>query len=533
MQEVIEQVLDYLKGIWLKRRYIMIATWLICPIGWVMVSQLDDIYKSEARVYADTQSILRPLLRGLTIETNPDTQLKLMVKTLLSRPNLERIARMTDLDINANNTEQFEKIIERLKSGIKINMSGGRNDANIFTISYQAKNPETAKKVVQSALTVFIENTLGDSRTDNDSAQEFLNAQLKEYLIRLNDAESKTTAFKQKYNDILPGSGGYYAQLKAEKERLEIAQLELKELNTQLASAKAQLASSNQQSGSLSDNIEDSSRVATSYDERIKTLENNLDNLLLRFTDKHPDVVEAQRLVNSLKDARKKELESYYQNLAQNDNNGQNAGALSANPIYQEMQIQVNQLENAAASLQVRVNNYNNKVVELENRIHTIPEIEQELAALNRDYEITKRKYDELLNRKETASMAKSADDNTSKIEFRVIDPPRAETEPAGPNRLLFFIGITIFGFGAGVGLSFVFSQLNPVVISATQVSKATGIPVFGIVSATENLGLKKWHQKKTLIFIASNCVLLILLVCFMSFFMFPDLIQAPLRRIF
>ena len=129
--------------------------------------------------------------------------------------------------------------------------------------------------------------------------------------------------------------------------------------------------------------------------------------------------------------------------------------------------------------------------------------------------------------------MAKSADDNTNKIEFRVIDPPRAETEPAGPNRLLFFIGITIFGFGAGVGLSFVFSQLNPVVISATQVSKATGIPVFGIVSATENLGLKKWHQKKTLIFIASNCVLLILLVCFMSFFMFPDLIQAPLRRIF
>ena len=301
----------------------------------------------------------------------------------------------------------------------------------------------------------------------------------------------------------------------------------------QLASAKAQLANSNQQSGSLSDNIEDSSRVATSYDERIKTLENNLDNLLLRFTDKHPDVVEAQRLVNSLKDARKKELESYYQNLAQNDNNGQNAGALSANPIYQEMQIQVNQVENAAASLQVRVNNYNNKVVELENRIHTIPEIEQELIALNRDYEITKRKHDELLNRKETANLAKSADDNTSKIEFRVIDPPRAETEPAGPNRLLFFIGITIFGFGAGVGLSFVFSQLNPVVISATQVSKATGIPVFGIVSATENLGLKKWHQKKTLIFIASNCVLLILLVCFMSFFMFPDLIQAPLRRIF
>ena len=533
MQEVLEQAIDYLKGIWLKRRYIMIATWLICPIGWVMVSQLDDIYESEARVYADTQSILRPLLRGLTVETNPETQIKLMVKTLLSRPNLERIARMTDLDINASNTSQFEEIITQLKNGIKINQTG--RGANIFTIAYSAKDPEIAKKVVQSALTVFIENTLGDNRTDNDSAQEFLDAQIKEYEARLNEAESKVTAFKQKYNDILPNSsGGYYAELKAEKERLEIAELELKELNTQLASAKSQLASSNQQSGSLSDNIEDNSRVATSYDERIKTLENNLDNLLLRFTDKHPDVVEAQRLVNSLKEARKQELESYYQNLAKNDASGSgSASSLSTNPIYQEMQIQVNQLENAAASLNVRVNNYKNKVADLENRIHTIPEIEQELTALNRGYEITKRKYNDLLNRKETASLAKSADDNTNKIEFRVIDPPRAETEPAGPNRNLFFIGVTILGFGAGIGLSFLFSQLNPVVTSASQISRATGIPVFGIVSATENLGLKKWHQRKTLIFIASNSLLVLLLIGFMAFFMFPDLIQAPLRRVF
>lgn len=532
MQEILEQVLDYLKGIWLKRRYIMIATWLICPIGWIMVSQLDDTYKSQARVYADTQSILRPLLRGLTVETNPETQLKLMVKTLLSRTNLERIARMTDLDINANNPEQFDAIINQLKKGIKISQSRGRGD-NIFTISYNSKDPEIAKNVVQSALTVFIENTLGSNRRDNDSAQEFLDSQIKEYEARLNEAESKVTSFKQKYNDILPGSGGYYSQLKEEKNRLEIAELELKELKTQLTSAKQQLADSNQQSGTLSDNIEDSSRVATSYDERIKTIENNLDGLLLRFTDKHPDVVEAQRLLNNLKDSRKEELENYYASIAKDNNNGQNTHTLSSNPIYQEMQIQVNQLENATASLEVRVNNYRNKVTDLENRIHTIPEIEQELEALNRGYDITKRKYNDLLSRKETASLAQSANDNTNKIEFRVIDPPRAASEPAGPNRLLFFVGVTAFAFAAGIGLSFLFSQLNPVVTSASQVSRTTGIPIFGIVSATENLGLKKWHQRKTLIFIVSNTVLILLLIGFISFFMFPDLIQAPLQRVF
>ena len=122
MQEIFEEIIDYLKGIWLKRRYIIIATWLICPLGWYFVSSMPDVYESEARVYVDTQSLLRPLLKGLTVETNPNTQIRLMVKTLLSRPNLERISRMTDLDVQASNSEEYEQIIKSLKNNIKINI---------------------------------------------------------------------------------------------------------------------------------------------------------------------------------------------------------------------------------------------------------------------------------------------------------------------------------------------------------------------------------------------------------------------------
>ncbi|MEY8213852.1 MAG: chain length determinant family protein, partial [Colwellia sp.] len=118
MQELFDDLLDYLKGMWLKRRYIIVATWLICPAGWFMVAQLDNVYESKARIYADTQSILAPLLKGLTVETNPDIQIRLMIKTLLSRPNLERITRMTDLDIRANNPGQYERIIAGLKNNI-------------------------------------------------------------------------------------------------------------------------------------------------------------------------------------------------------------------------------------------------------------------------------------------------------------------------------------------------------------------------------------------------------------------------------
>ncbi|MBL4941959.1 MAG: chain length determinant family protein [Colwellia sp.] len=530
MQELFDDLIDYLKGIWIKRRYIIISTWLICPIGWGVVSMMPNIYESEARVYADTQSILAPLLKGLTVETNTDYQIRLMVKTLLSRPNLERISRMTDLDIRANTPKEYEDIIKTLKEDIIIKKTGGQRE-NIFTISFEDKNPEMAKNVVQSALTVFIENTLGENRTDADSAQKFLKTQINEYENRLASAEARLTDFKQKYSNMLPNHyGGYYNKLNIAKEQLQIIELSLKETETQLKSARAQLSTVPRESSNVQNKIQTSSSIKTSYDDRITELELTLDSLQLRYTDKHPDVSETKRRLAHLEKQRSSEIDDYL-----NTTNSGDGKALitSQNPVIQQLQIQVNQYENQVASIKVRVTDYRTKVIDLENKIHILPEIEAELVALNRGYEITKNKYEELLNRQETAQLAQQADETTNKIQFKVLDPPRAATEPSGPKRILFFILVTFVGFGTGVGLSFLLSQLSPVATSTTQLSKATGVPVFGVVSANENLGLQKWHRNKTIVFVTSNLFLLFMLIMFISYFLFPDVIQAPLKRIF
>ncbi|REL25193.1 chain length determinant family protein [Thalassotalea euphylliae] len=531
MQELIEQIVDYLKGIWIKRRYIIIATWAICPLGWYFVAQLPNVYESSARVYVDTQSLLRPLLRGLTVETNPDTQIRLMVQTLLSRPNLERISRMTDLDVQANTTEEYDKIIEDLKKDLKISSAGREN---IFTLSIEDKDAETAKNIVQSALTVFIENTLGETRSDSDEAQKFLNAQIRDYENRLLAAEGRLTNFKQKYgNVLLNNSGGFYATLNQEKEQLERAELQLAEAQTRLSSAKAQLAGEEPVFGLFSSRVQTNNSITTTYDSRIQQLEEAMDSQLLRFTENHPEVREIQRRLDELTKLRQKEIEEYYTALKTDSSQGNNnITSVDKNPVYQELKIQANQYENEVASLTVRVNNFKQRVIEIENRIHSLPEIEAELTALNRGYDITKAKYEELLARKETAQLAQQADETTDKIQFRVIDPPRAALQPSGPPRLLFFIGITIVGIGVGVGISLLMSQISPVVTSSQQMSRITGIPVFGTVSANDSLGLHKWHKKKTVLFMLSNLVLIILLASFISYFTFPDLIQAPLKGV-
>lgn len=528
MQDIFEEIVDYLKGIWLKRRYIIIATWLICPLGWYGVSSMPNVYKSEARVYVDTQSLLRPLLKGLTVETNPNTQIRLMVKTLLSRPNIERIARMTDLDVQANNSEEYEKTIKNLKENIKISSVGREN---IYTLSIEDKDPEMAKNIVRSALTVFIENTLGETRSDSDSAQKFLNTQIKEYENRLSNSEARLTSFKQKYSGILPEqSGGFYSKLNSYKDQLKSIELELLENKTRLNSAKKQLSQSIVADSDGDNKIKSESSIQTTYDDRITELEVQLDTLKLRYTDRHPDVIEVSRNLTHLNKLRSAEIEKY---IAQNSENTGSLKRLSANPVIQEVQIQVNQLENLIASLNVRAEDYRQRIVELENRVHTLPEIEAELVALNRGYDITKEKYEELLSRQETAQLAQQADETTDKIQFRVIDPPRKATKPSGPKRFILFGVVTVIGFGVGIGASLLLSQLNPVATSTAQLSKITGVPIFGVISANDNLGLQKWHQKKTVIFIGSNILLLCVLILFISYFLFPNLVQAPLKRIF
>ncbi|MGB1262254.1 MAG: XrtA system polysaccharide chain length determinant [Cognaticolwellia sp.] len=529
MQEIIEQFVDYLKGIWLKRRFIIVSTWLICPLAWAFISQLDNVYESEARIYADTQSILGPLLKGLTVETNPEVQIRLMIKTLLSRPNLERITRMTDLDVQVNSPVAYEALISRLKSDIVIRKTGGRKE-NIFTITYQDKDPEMAKNVVNSALTVFIENTLGENRSDSNSAQKFLDTQIKDYENRLLASESRLTDFKQKYSGVLPDQyGGYYQKLNVVKEQLKIVELSLLEQQTQLQSAKSQLSASPSNSRNAQNKIKNSNSIQTTYDERISELEASLDALQLRYTEKHPDVIEVTRRLNILDEQRSKEIDEY---LTATKNGDNSKLSTSQNPVIQQLQIQVNQLENQVASTKVRANDYRQQLKSLESKIHILPEIEAELTSLNRGYEITKNKYEELLNRKETAQLAQQADETTNPIQFRVIDPPRAPTEPAGPKRVLFLVGATIFAFAVGVGLSLLFSQINPVVTSSAQASKATGIPTFGVVSASENLGLQKWHKRKTLIFIISNSVLMAMLAFFILYAVAPNVILAPIRGI-
>ncbi|MGR5134590.1 XrtA system polysaccharide chain length determinant [Vibrio alfacsensis] len=491
MQEQLRVLINTLQGAWLNRKYILISAWILCPLGWLWVTLLPNQYTSEAKVYADTQSILQPLLRGIAIQTDPSQKLNLMAKTLLNTRNLETIGQEIDANIIATTAEEYEELLEELKENIKI-QSTARN--NLYTISYTGNDPVYAKNVVQAALDVFIESTLGDKRLDQEQASEVISDQISYYENRLINAEKDLAQFKREYIGFLPGSDkSYYANLEQQQFALEQAELELKEAISRLNEANSQLEQekTNALNGSYS--------IETEFDTRISAVEIRLDELLFRYTEKHPDVIETKRQIEELKELRTKTMTKQL-----------SGDGLKDNLVFQDLKITINQLGNEIASLEVRVDKHRNKIDALKSKLERIPDVEAMLTSLTRNYDITKNKYEELLSRGERASISHSIGSSSSDIKFKIIEPPKIPTSASGPNRVLLLSAVLVVGLGIGGGVSFTVSQINPVIFSTDQLYRVTGVPVFGVVSATDSSGIlmRTNRSKRLFLFVSSLLVL-------------------------
>jgi polysaccharide chain length determinant protein (PEP-CTERM system associated) len=482
MRELYEQILTYVRGSWRYRWYMMLVAWVGCIVGWGFIQQLPDEYEASARIHVDTQTILQPLLRGLAVSTNTEQRVRLVTRTLLSRPNLEKLARMTDLDLLATTPMEKEKLLDDLGKDITIGTDAREQD--IYRVSYSDSDPDLAKRVVQSLLTTFVESALGGSRQDSNNAQEFLDQQIKEYEGKLVAAEQRLADFKRTHVGMMPGSQDeYYNQLRSAQTALQEAQLALHEAQNQREQI-AQQREDDEDSYLMYTELVPQSGSA--LDMRIQNLNEQLDNLLIRYTERHPDVIEIKNMIATLEEKRKEEL------ALMDDLDMGPAG----DPVYQQMKLQLAQADANVASLKTRVGEYQDRVNQLQKMVDTIPTIEAEYQQLNRDYGVHQANYQQLLASREQASMSEQMEMSGDQIQFRVVDPPRVPLTPSAPNRPLLMSGVLVLSLAAGIALAFLLYLLRPTFDNPQAVINYLGRPVLGAVSMIydEAWGRKRRH---------------------------------------
>ncbi len=488
MQEIVEQIINAIRGIWRYRWYAMAVTWLVVLAGWATVFRMPAVYEATAKVYIDTESVLRPLLQGLAIRPDITQRLEMINRTILSRPNLEKLVRMADLDIQARGAADMEVLISQLSQDIHFSTSRRHN---LYSISYRNSRPEVAKTVVQALVTILVESTLGESQKDSDTAQDFLVKKIEEYEQRLQEAEDRIKEFKKRNVGMMPSEGrGYFERLQAALSELAAARLQLDEAVNRRDELKRQMAGEEPVYGFGKHTVVVTTQARHPLDARIQSLRDQLNELLLRYTDEHPSVKSITSTLAELEKQREEDLKDIPMSTF-------TESALEQNPVYQQLKIALGQAEANVASLSVRVQEYEKRVEDLKKMVDTIPEVEAQLKSMNRDYEITKKNYDALVARLESARLSEQAGKAGEGFTVRIIEPPRLPLAPIGLSRTLLASSVLGGGLVSGLLLAFFMSQLRPVIFDRRTLSNITGLPVYGTVSIllTRNIRNKRrWN---------------------------------------
>lgn len=496
MDELLRQAGGVMRAMWRQRWLGLAVAWIVAVIGAVVLMRVPDKYEASARIFVDTQSILQPLMAGLTIQPNIEQQVAMLSRTLISRPNVERLVRMADLDLKIKSKADQDELVDTLMKDLEIK-STGRD--NLYTLSYRHPEPEKAKRVVQSLVSIFVESSLGDKRKDSTSARQFIEEQVKVYEKKLEEAENRLKEFKLRNIDLQLGEGRGLSQRISEiSQQLAKARLDLREAENSRDALRRQLAG--EEPVLLPDVPGSESTISIpDIDGRIDAQKRNLDALLQRFTDQHPDVVGARRMIRELEEQKKQEIALRKKAAAANPA----VTSANANPAYQQMKVSLAEAEANVASLQARVSEYESQYRRTLEIMKAAPQIEAEFAQLNRDYEIHKKNYDTLVARRESASLTGELESTGGVADFRLIDPPRASTTPVAPNRLLLLPGVLLLALAAGLGASFVASQLRPVFFDARGLREATGLPVLGSISMLRQDAAVKLERRRGKQFLA------------------------------
>lgn len=508
MDEIKEQVLNILTMMWQRRWWALGGVWVVGLIGWIIVAAIPDVYESKARIYVDTETLLKPLLKGLSAQTDVKSQALLMQSTLLTRPNIERVIRNTDLNLYVTNNEEMENLILGLMKNVKI-MSNGDN---LFEISYRNADAKLSQKIVQAFLNIFVENNLGDNRIDSQNARGFIEEQLKQYQDKIQEIEEKIADFKGK-NAIYIGNQTYSSQLDQTK-------TDLQNKTAELSSLKAALTEMQEQEKTLPPFVNGSSigdqnggprGTLASLEDRIHQTEESLDQMMLQYTPEHPDVIATNRILKKLKDEHKDIVDK----MAKGEIDDSVIIEQVPNPVIDDIRKKIVDQQTSIAVKEDELSRLKVQLDQLQKMSVVAPKVEAEYSDLTRDLGLYEANYQDLLSKRESLSIGQAAE-ATQTNQFRIIDPPTVPLEPVAPLRSLFYLAVIVVSLGGGGLVAYLKVELENTFISLPQLRREYENIVVGSVSMLD-LNHEESDQKKMHMIFAGLCLLFILLSLILS----------------
>ena len=491
-----KEIFRYLRALQ-RHRYLFafVALTVMTAIG-VYSFTLPKKYSADTTVFIE-KNVIDNLVKGIAVSPDINARIKVLRYAILSRDLVTKTLEDVGSDIFTKSVAEQQDYISKLTERINLRIRG----KELFTLSLVDTDPVFAQKFVNTLVGTYVEENISAKRKETYGANRFLDEQIEIFKGRLEAAEDKIIAFRKK--------NGIYFSVDEQSTLANIrdlkSQIEAIDLNRDTLLAKKHQIQS--QLDSLPKTIDMVSESAEGN--RLAEMQGRLNTLLLKYTENYPEVIRLKSEIDALK-----------KRLTKPDNKEsqpERTRLTSLNPLHQDLQGQVFQLDAELSSLRARKLNLQKTIAKREAELREVPAARKELGLLTQERNSIRKVYDELLGRMSQSEVSKQMEISNKTATFRIVDAAVLPEVPVSPNMLKMFLLAIVGGLGCGVGIIYLLENMDSRVRDVGLFDEL-GIDVLAVVPNIVDPVVAKKTWRKDFILI---CLSGIYLLCFTGVFVY------------
>lgn len=482
MENSEKDIYFYLEMIYLKKWVVVLSIVIATVAGAMVARMLPSYYRSTTLILVEQQQVPEAFVTP-TDKTPFNQRLNTIRQQIMSRSKLEKI--ISEYKLYQSEPNPFiraarktglkgkeplkEEVLERMSKDIEVKLIGDSRGGEAFSVSYSGTDPYITMQVTNTLSSLFIEENLKVRERYAEGTSFFLSDELDNAKKELEALEKTVRGFKER------NMGGLPQQLDANLRTLDRLQAELQAVNNQtrgLEDKKLQLESVLNQPATTPAGAPVNNSLAA----ELEKLQHDLVTLLSMYTENYPDVLITKRRINEIKGlmnrSKKKEGEdsSELQDVAPELRNPSVVNNIRA-------------VEAQIASLKRREDELKKQVKLLERRVDETPAAEQKFADLRRDYDMSLKNYQALLEKKLNARLSENLEKRQKGERFTIIDPANLPEKPYKPNRSLITAIGSLAGAGLSIGLVLILELMKPTFRKPEEFAGIISLPVLATIS--------------------------------------------------
>jgi polysaccharide chain length determinant protein (PEP-CTERM system associated) len=418
----------------------LVASFSILGVGLIWPKH----YSTNVVLYADETNIIEPLLKGSAEVTKIDRS-EQASEIIYTRSIMLAAAKGAGLLKDGADEAEQDRVIRQLRNGTSVEKQG---KISHFLVRYTANDPDRAFEVLNSIVKVFVTDAARKKRDESVGAFNFIDSQVQMYKRQLEGAEDKLKNFNAKNTDGTED---------AVSSRISNLRQEIDTLKISIEESQARINTIRKEIGSEGQYLQTKGQLDELKARRV-ALKGQLEQLLLSYQEGYPDIVSIRSQIADLDVAIDK---------LQVSGDIYSGSDKVQNPLYEELRKQLSAAEVELRTQNRRMESLKNLLVEEGLRQKRIAENQAQLSDLTRDYDVTKKQYEQMLERKETARLSMTLDIEGQGITYRILEPASFPLSPSGLKFIHFAILGPLIGLLLPLGLLIAYVILDPNLRSA------------------------------------------------------------------